>query len=64
MTVVLDGPGPVAFLTAGQNMFADGEDIPATGDTTNVALWAGLGVMSMAALAGLIVLRRRQEDAE
>ena len=64
VTVILNGPGPVVFLTAGQHMFADGENIPATGDTTNIMLWAGLGVTAMATLAALLVLRRRQSETE
>ncbi len=64
VTVIFNHISPIAFLTAGQNMFADGEDIPATGDTTNVALYAGMGVVALGALAGLIVMRRRQGETE
>lgn len=59
VTVVLDQLGPVAFLTAARDMYADGQNIPSTGDATNVALWAGAGV---AAAALLLLMRRHQRE--
>lgn len=61
VTVILEKDGPVAFLTTAREMYADGEDIPATGDTTNIALWAGAGVAA-AALLVLLMRRRRNEE--
>lgn len=60
VTVILNQVGPIAFLTAAQDMFADGENIPATGDTTNILLWAGLGA---GAAALLVLLLKRRQDA-
>lgn len=60
VTVILNQAGPVAFLSAARDMFADGDNIPPTGDTTNVALWAGVGLMA----AGLLVLLMRRRNSE
>ncbi|MBR3756779.1 MAG: LPXTG cell wall anchor domain-containing protein [Firmicutes bacterium] len=38
----------------------DGENVPATGDDTNVVLWAGLGVVAVAGL--VIVLKGRHSE--
>ena len=38
-----------------------GENVPATGDDTNVVLWAGLGVV---AAAGLVVVLRGRHSKE
>lgn len=56
VTVILNQTGPVGFLTAAINQYVDGENIPETGDTTNVALWAGVGVLA----AGLFALAMRR----
>lgn len=60
VTVFMDQPGPVAFLTAARDMYADGQNIPATGDAANVALWAGVGVVA----AALLLLKRRHQREE
>lgn len=62
VTVILEHTGPIAFLTAGQDMYADGENIPATGDTTQVGLWAAFGALAAAAL--VVLVRRRQSEVE
>lgn len=59
VTVVLDQLGPVAFLTAARDMYADGQNIPSTGDAANGVLWAGAGV---AAAALLLLMRRHQRE--
>lgn len=60
VTVFMDQPGPVAFLTAARDMYADGQNIPATGDAANLALWAGVGVIA----AALLLLKRRHQREE
>lgn len=60
VTVFMDQLGPVAFLTAARDMYADGQNIPATGDAANLTLWAGAGVVA----AALLLLKRRHQREE
>ena len=40
--------------------FPENADVPATGDTAQPGLWLCLGIMSLAGLIGVALLRRKQ----
>ena len=37
------------------------DDVPKTGDTTHIYLWGGIGILSIAGIAGVMVLRRKMK---
>lgn len=37
------------------------DDVPKTGDTMHFFLWGGIGILSIAGIAGVLVLRRKKK---
>ena len=37
------------------------DDVPKTGDTTHIYLWGGIGILSIAGIAGALVVRRKMK---
>jgi len=38
-----------------------GAALPKTGDTTHLYLWGGIGILSIAGIAGVLILRRKMK---